>query len=52
MYICTIQKDITEEFIKILNEFKSLKLDVSFDTATDKWISNTKHFRTMLNIKK
>jgi hypothetical protein len=34
MYICTIQKDITEEFIKILNEFKSLKLDVSFDTAT------------------
>ena len=34
MYICTIQKDITEEFIKILNEFKSLKLDVSFGTAT------------------
>jgi len=34
MYICKIQKDITEEFIKILNEFKILKLDTSFGTCT------------------
>ena len=34
MYICKIQKDITEEFIKILNEFKILKLDTSLGTCT------------------